>query len=174
MKKNCFLIDNSASLSNAAPSQNVSVPFHRMFEGITHVNVSFYSRESRDKTGALARVLFVEDNARVGELYREEFEEEGYMVEVAADGYSVVERVREWQPHIIVFGIGLSEKSGFEVLSDLCQEGQPVIINTAYPLFRVDFRAHCTKAWVMKSSDLKPLKTLVRRTLHEAGVKEDG
>jgi CheY-like chemotaxis protein len=113
----------------------------------------------------MARLLIAEDNKNVAELYREEFESEGFAVEVVDNGASAIERAREWQPHIVVLDIGLPEISGLEALSDLSSGGRPVIVNTAYPLFRKDFRAYQAKAWVAKSSNTEQLLEVVRQTL---------
>jgi len=39
----------------------------------------------------------------------------------------------------------------------------PVIVNTAYPLFKMDFRAHHATSWVEKSSNTDPLISAVRQ-----------
>jgi|GEM_PF-1420113 len=121
----------------------------------------------------MTRLLIAEDNTSVAELYREEFETEGYAVEVVDNGASAIERAREWQPDIVVLDIGMPEMSGLEALSDLCAGGRTVIVNTAYPLFRKDFRAYLAKAWVTKSSDIEPLLEVVRQTLDGLRITDE-
>lgn len=124
----------------------------------------------------MARLLIVEDDDRVGQLYREEFESEGYEVELARDGAAALERLSAFAPDAIVLDIGLPEKSGLDVLEEMgAAAGRtPVIVNTAYPLFRFDLRAHRAAVWVNKSSNLDLLKQHVRRltTPKENGIPE--
>ena len=121
----------------------------------------------------MARLLIVEDDINVRDLYREEFEAEGYEVELVADGAAALERLRSAPPDVVILDIGLPEKSGLEVLDELgaAAANVPVIVNTAYPLFRLDFRAHRARAWLTKSSDMQKLKQVVSRILEdEAGA----
>lgn len=121
----------------------------------------------------MARILIAEDDKNIGELYREEFESDGHTVEVVANGLSALERAKDWQPHVVILDIGLPEMSGLDVLANMCSGGTPVIVNTAYPLFQKDFRSYRARAWIDKSSNVEPLKEVVRQTLLDMGKKND-
>jgi DNA-binding response OmpR family regulator len=113
----------------------------------------------------MATLLITDDSRDILELYREEFEGEGYVVLTASDGGEAVRMAREMRPDLVILDIGMPEKSGLEVIAEISclHGGTPVIVNTAYPLFKMDFRGHHAAAWVTKSADLDPLKSAVRQ-----------
>jgi len=78
------------------------------------------------------RVLFVEDDASVAQMYRLKLELDGYTVDVAGDGLSALERARSEHPDIIFLDIGLPKLDGLSVLeqlrADLATAGIPVVI----------------------------------------------
>ncbi|MEW5945442.1 MAG: response regulator [bacterium] len=128
------------------------------------------------------RILVADDNAEVRRYYVEELMDEGYDVNAASNGEEAVRIAREDPPDLIILDIAMPEKDGLETLSELVRvDGRiPVIVNTAYPMFRFDFRSHRAAAWLQKSSDLSELKSTIRRILdergraaHEAGEADD-
>jgi CheY-like chemotaxis protein len=78
------------------------------------------------------RVLFVEDDALVAQMYRLKLELDGYSVEVAADGVAALEKARSMQPDIIFLDIRLPKLDGLSVLeklrADPATEHLPVVI----------------------------------------------
>lgn len=65
------------------------------------------------------RVLFVEDDASVAQMYRLKLELDGYVVEVAADGLEALERAKAVRPDIIFLDIRLPKLDGLGVLERL-------------------------------------------------------
>ncbi|HET9780341.1 MAG TPA: response regulator [Candidatus Dormibacteraeota bacterium] len=65
------------------------------------------------------RVLFVEDDASVAQMYRLKLELDGYLVDVAADGLLALEKARLGQPDIIFLDIRLPKLDGLSVLEAL-------------------------------------------------------
>ncbi len=110
-------------------------------------------------------LLIADDNAEIRELYKDEFEGDGYRVETAADGNEAVMMTRRIRPDLVILDIGMPERDGLEVIGEISRlnGGTPVIVNTAYPLFKMDFRASHAMAWIEKSADLNPLKSAVRQ-----------
>lgn len=110
-------------------------------------------------------LLIADDNPEIRELYQDEFEGDGYTVHTAADGNEAVAKTREVRPDLVILDIGMPERDGLEVIGEISRlnGGTPVIVNTAYPLFKMDFRAHHATAWVEKTADLEPLKSAVRQ-----------
>lgn len=78
------------------------------------------------------RVLFVEDDALVAQMYRLKLELDGYVVEIAADGLAALEKARSVEPDIIFLDIRLPKLDGLSVLERLRQdpstEHTPVVI----------------------------------------------
>jgi CheY-like chemotaxis protein len=65
------------------------------------------------------RVLFVEDDSLVAQMYRLKLELDGYWVEVAEDGIAALEKARALVPDIIFLDIRLPQKDGLTVLEEL-------------------------------------------------------
>jgi CheY-like chemotaxis protein len=78
------------------------------------------------------RVLFVEDDALVAQMYRLKLELDGYSVEVAADGVAALEKARSMQPDIVFLDIRLPKLDGLSVLEKLRADPEtehlPVVI----------------------------------------------
>lgn len=65
------------------------------------------------------RILFVEDDASVAQMYRLKLEMDGYSVDVAEDGVTALEKARTTLPDIIFLDIRLPKLDGFGVLEEL-------------------------------------------------------
>lgn len=90
------------------------------------------SRAGRDRV----RVLFVEDDPSVAQMYRLKLELDGYDVEVATDGEKALEMARSNGPDIIFLDIRLPKLDGFGVLDALRKDPRterlPVVILSNY------------------------------------------
>ncbi len=77
------------------------------------------------------RVLFVEDDVSVAQMYRLKLELDGYSVDIATDGLAALEKARTL-PDIIFLDIRLPKLDGLSVLEKLRAEpltaGIPVVI----------------------------------------------
>lgn len=82
------------------------------------------------------KVLFIEDDAAVAEMYRLKLELDGYTVTVAPDGEQGLNMARESPPDIVFLDIRLPRMDGFAVLEALRADEQlkhvPVIILSNY------------------------------------------
>jgi CheY-like chemotaxis protein len=67
----------------------------------------------------LVRVLFVEDDRSVAQMYRLKLELDGYHVDVAPDGETAVEMAARDLPDIIFLDLRLPKLDGFGVLEAL-------------------------------------------------------
>jgi CheY-like chemotaxis protein len=78
------------------------------------------------------RILFVEDDALVAQMYRLKLELDGYAVEIAADGIAALEKAKSMRPDIIFLDIRLPKLDGLSVLerlrADPDTEDTPVVI----------------------------------------------
>ena len=90
------------------------------------------SRAGRDRV----RVLFVEDDQSVAEMYKLKLELDGYDVEVAGDGETALDVARASPPDIIFLDIRLPRLDGFGVLEALRNDPKtrhvPVVILSNY------------------------------------------
>ena len=82
------------------------------------------------------RVLFVEDDPAVAQMYRLKLELDGYQVEVATDGEVALTMARSEPPDIIFLDIRLPKLGGLEVLealrADPKTQAVPVVILSSH------------------------------------------
>ena len=81
----------------------------------------------------MARILIVEDNARIAYGLRNNLEIDGHAVEVAADGRAGLEAALGGEPDLVVLDLMLPQMDGYRVLRSLRARGVdvPVLILTA-------------------------------------------
>jgi len=78
------------------------------------------------------RVLIVEDEADLAETVRRAFVEDGFSVDVAADGESGLFNAQSWNYDAIVLDLMLPRMHGFDVLKKIrAKSTTPVLILTA-------------------------------------------
>lgn len=82
------------------------------------------------------RVLFIEDDPAVAQMYKLKLELDGYAVTVAPDGEAGLRMARENHPEIIFLDIRLPKMDGFAVLEELRADEDtkniPVVILSNY------------------------------------------
>ena len=82
------------------------------------------------------RVLFVEDDEAVADMYKLKLELDGYSVTVAADGESAVDLALQDPPDLVFLDIRLPTMDGFQVLEVLRSDDRtryvPVVILSNY------------------------------------------
>ncbi len=65
------------------------------------------------------KILIVEDDEFLREFYQELLQEEGYVVDVAAEGETAFKKIKENEFDLIVLDIMLPKKDGLQILRDL-------------------------------------------------------
>lgn len=70
----------------------------------------------------MKKILIVEDDNFISEMYANKFSESGFEVKVAKDGQEALDMAKEIVPDLILLDIVLPKKDGFEVLNDLKKE----------------------------------------------------
>jgi DNA-binding NtrC family response regulator len=111
-------------------------------------------------------ILVVENDANQRRLYQMELEEEGYCVVLASDGREALRQIREYPPDLVILDLLMPGLDGVETLDWMTEMrlDLPVIIYSAYGgLGRYMSRA--VDAYLVKSSNLDPLKAEIRRAL---------
>jgi DNA-binding response OmpR family regulator len=71
------------------------------------------------------KLLLVEDDVFVKDIYLRELVKGGYNVSVAEDGESGVAKAQSEKPELILLDIMLPKKTGIDVLKDIRAEGSP-------------------------------------------------
>lgn len=80
------------------------------------------------------KVLIIDDDAFLLDMYSIKFKESGFSVEIAQNGEEAVEKVKELNPDVILLDIVMPKLDGFEVLrafkKDKIAENALIIILT--------------------------------------------
>ncbi|HSG28298.1 MAG TPA: response regulator [Candidatus Krumholzibacterium sp.] len=122
----------------------------------------------------MARILIVDDEVNVRRLYSEELESEGYETILAENIGEALAAVQDQSPDLIILDIKLGEESGIDALMEIVERDKklPVILNSAYSVYKDNFQTWAADAYIVKSVDLEPLKEKIRELLKGKG--QDG
>jgi CheY-like chemotaxis protein len=108
----------------------------------------------------MAKVLIVEDDEVLRDLYREIFEREEYSVETAINGEDGMEKIKSFKPDIVLLDIVMPKMSGFDVLrklrDDESTKGIPVIVLTNIYADSQDLVQNMGVSFVLLKSDCTP------------------
>ena len=119
----------------------------------------------------MGTVLVIEDNEAQSRLYSQELTDAGHHVVVAGEGLRALKLLRSGnvKPDVVVLDIVLSDIDGVELLDLILAHDRelPVILNTAYNLYRKDFMTWAAAAYVIKSADLSELKAAIGKALEK-------
>jgi DNA-binding response OmpR family regulator len=117
----------------------------------------------------MKRILVVDDEEGIRQLYKEELEEEGYEVELAERGEEALEKISRSKPQVVILDLKMPGMGGLEVLERIREQDKdlPVIICTAYGEYKSDLATWASDAYVVKSSDLTELKGVIRGFLEK-------
>ena len=122
----------------------------------------------------MAKVLIVDDEEGIRMLYKMELEDEGYEVITLPDGKELMQVILNEKPDCLVLDIKMKEYNGLDLLQEIRNKhyNLPVILNSAYSSFKVDLKAVAADYYVVKSSDLGPLKEKLKIAL-ETKIPEE-
>ena len=115
----------------------------------------------------MARILLVDDEQYIRELYSEELSDEGHNVATVATGHNLMKKIDNLQPEVVVLDIRLADYNGLELLQEIRNEHHelPVILCTAYDTYKYDQNTIAADYYVVKSFDLSELKLAIQRAL---------
>ncbi len=114
------------------------------------------------------KILVVDDEEHMRQLFKEELTDEGYEVYLAADGEEAIRLAEEVKPDLVTLDVRMPGMDGIEVLRVLKEKRRdlPMIMCTAYPEYKHNFGVWASDAYVVKSGDLKELKDTIKRVLN--------
>ncbi len=118
----------------------------------------------------MKKILVIDDEESIRELYRAELSDEGYEVDLAADGREALRRLDAFRPDLVTLDIKMPGIDGIEVLRRIREKNAPipVILVSAFGEFKQDFNTWASDAYIVKSHDPTELKETIRKLL-EAG-----
>jgi DNA-binding response OmpR family regulator len=110
------------------------------------------------------KILIVDDDQNILRLYKEELEEEGYVVVTATNGQEAIEQFEKEDPDVVTLDILLPDIDGIKLLRQMKEKKPrlPVIMSTAYD-YRDDFAVWASEAYIVKSADLTELKSTIKK-----------
>jgi DNA-binding response OmpR family regulator len=115
----------------------------------------------------MKRILIVDDEENIRFLYKEELEDEGFVVDLAKNGEEALAKVDQFQPDLITLDIKMPGLNGLEVLKRIREQKRnlPIILCSAYGEYKQDLTTWASDAYVVKCADLTELKETIRRLL---------
>jgi CheY-like chemotaxis protein len=129
----------------------------------------------------MKKILIIEDNQIVANVYRNKLAVEGYQVEIALDGETGLKMMRTFKPDMIVLDLMLPKMTGVEVIKQIRSEDDfaklPVIVfsNTYLTnLIQEAWKAGATKCLSKASCSPKEVLDLVRHTIGDSGTVPTG
>jgi len=125
----------------------------------------------------MKKMLIIEDDQIVGNIYRHKFQVEGYQVEVAADGEAGLTAVNRFHPDVVILDLMLPKLNGVEVLKRLRSKPEtqslPVIVlSNAYlsSLVQEAWKAGANHCMIKANCTPKQLVEVVNKTLASAAT----
>jgi DNA-binding NtrC family response regulator len=115
----------------------------------------------------MKKIVVVDDEEHIRQLYQEELSAEGYEVLTIATGHGLLGKIRILHPDVLVLDIKLVDYDGLELLQQIRNQylDLPVILCSAYDTYKQDPKAFAADYYVVKSFDLTELKIGIRRAL---------
>ncbi len=108
-------------------------------------------------------IMVIDDEESIRILYHDEFTDLGYRVITAGSGEEGLRLLLGERPDLIILDIKMTGLTGIETLRRIkgYDATIPVVLSSAYNIFKSDFGAWASDAYVVKSSDLEELKQAV-------------
>src|SRR6266850_7703052 len=91
----------------------------------------------------MKRILLVDDDAIIRDIYRQGFVQEGFAVETAADGLAAMKALRDGKPDLVVLDLMMPKFTGADVLKFI--RSQPALGSTPVVLFTNNFMGELPK-----------------------------
>jgi len=119
------------------------------------------------------KILIVDDEENIRFLYEQELLDEGYEIILARDGVECLDMVTRHAPDLIILDIRMPRMDGLEAIGKIIEINKhiPIIINSAYSVYKDDFMSWAADAYVVKSYDLDSLKSTIRDVLEKKHLK---
>lgn len=105
------------------------------------------------------KVLIVEDDADISEMYRMRITASGFLVEIATNGEIGIEKMKEFHPDLVLLDIVMPKMDGFGLLKEAKQSSEeeikkiPIIVlsNLASPIDVADGKRLGAEDWWIKA-----------------------
>ena len=115
----------------------------------------------------MKRILVVDDEENIRQLYKIELEDMGYAVTTVEDGAQALAALETTKFDLVTLDMRMKDVDGIETLRRMKEKDSslPVVISTAYEEYKHDFGSWCSDAYVVKSADMSSLRETVKKIL---------
>ncbi len=125
----------------------------------------------------MRKVLIIEDNQIVANVYRNQLAVEGYQAEIALDGETGMDKMQSFQPDVLILDLILPKMTGMEVIRKVRDSKGfaklPIIVlsNTYLTnLIQEAWKAGANKCLSKSSCSPKEMLKVVRNTIGDSGA----
>lgn len=135
----------------------------------------------------LGKILIIDDDSFIVDIYLTKFKEEGYLVASAADAKKGLELIRKFKPDVILLDVTLPDVDGFGVLAELKKKNdsphQKVIFLSNHSEQEYEKRAKASgsdgyfiKAYFTPGEIVTKVKELLteNKTKYSSGIIKEG
>src|SRR5947208_8278598 len=127
----------------------------------------------------MKKILIVEDDQIVANIYRNKFSVEGFQVEIALDGESGMEMVRSFHPDAVILDLMLPRLTGVDLMKKIraepnCEHLPVVVFSNTYLTNMVQeaWKAGATKCLSKANCTPKQVMNVVRTALSLNGSSQ--
>jgi DNA-binding response OmpR family regulator len=113
------------------------------------------------------KLLIVDDEVSLRELYRLDLADEGYEVHTAANSKEAMAMLADEKYEVIIVDIQMPGMFGIDLLQNIKAKDrhQSVIVNTSHAVHQENFMTWAAEAYVVKSFSTDELKRAIRNVL---------
>jgi DNA-binding response OmpR family regulator len=116
--------------------------------------------------------MVVEDEQHLLNLYTDELTDAGFQVRSVSSGKEAIDWIKKERPQVVVLDIKLGDMEGLKVLEEIkdFDRSIPVILNSAYSVYKSDFSSWMADDYIVKSSNVSELINKVRQFANPPGT----
>lgn len=81
----------------------------------------------------MAKILIIEDDNLIAKIYKTRLSTKGYEVEIAGDGQTALDLIKNYVPHVVLLDIMMPHLDGFEFLEMI--QDDPKLSHTAVLIY---------------------------------------
>lgn len=115
----------------------------------------------------MSRLLIVDDESTIRQLYSLMLSEEGYDVEAAASASEAEQKLTFNNYDLMLLDIKLKNENGLDLLQKIVRDRRdlPVVLCSAFSCYKDDYSSWHADGYVVKSSDPQELMGEIARVL---------
>jgi DNA-binding NtrC family response regulator len=120
----------------------------------------------------MAKILVIDAQPCIRELFLVELLDEGYLVETTGDAESIQERIRSFKPQLVLLDLYMNGQDRWDILLDIKERDPnlPVLIVTGLDRFRENPRSYLADGYCLKSMYLDELKRKITELLQSQTI----